>query len=99
MDVARITTANNAVEIRFLHADCLWDPMTMAAPSLAHILPSNWESQVIVWLKEDAPSFDWGGYVVGDVEREAFLLGKGKSPAVLAGVPFVDAIFSYLGCQ
>lgn len=73
--------------------------MSDAAPVLAHVLPPSWEAQVISWLEEDAPSFDWGGYVVGEVEREAFLLGKGKSPAVLAGVPFVGKIFSYLGCQ
>ena len=73
--------------------------MDGVAPVLAHILPPSWEAQVISWLEEDIPSFDWGGYVVGEVEREAFLLGKGKAPAVLAGVPFVDKIFSYLGCQ
>lgn len=68
-------------------------------PVLAHILPPSWEATVVAWLEEDTPSFDWGGYVVGEVEREAFLLGKGKTPAVLAGVPFVDKIFSHLGCQ
>lgn len=36
--------------------------------------------------------------MVGEVQREAFLLGKGKSIAVLAGVPFVDEIFAQLGC-
>ncbi|KAF8320851.1 nicotinate-nucleotide diphosphorylase [Clavulina sp. PMI_390] len=70
----------------------------LSAPQLAHILPPSWETQVIAWLDEDTPSFDYGGYVVGEVEREAFLLGKGKTPAVLAGVPFVDKIFSHLGC-
>ena len=54
---------------------------------------------VNVWLAEDAPSLDWGGYVVGEASREAFLLGKGKRTAVLAGVPFVDEIFYQLGCQ
>jgi nicotinate-nucleotide pyrophosphorylase (carboxylating) len=73
--------------------------MDNPAPDLAHILPPSWEVQVISWLEEDSPSFDWGGYIVGEVEREAYLLGKGKMPAVLAGVPFVDKIFSYLGCQ
>jgi len=73
--------------------------MTSSAPVLSHILPPSWTIQVQQWLEEDTPSFDWGGYVVGDVHREAFLLGKGKSPAVLAGVPFVDEIFRYLGCE
>lgn len=70
-----------------------------SAPVLAHILPPSWESQVIAWLEEDTPSFDWGGYVVGEAEREAFLLGKGKTSAVLAGVPFAEKVFSHLGCK
>jgi nicotinate-nucleotide pyrophosphorylase (carboxylating) len=37
--------------------------------------------------------------VVGEVEREAFLLGKGNSPAVLAGVPFFTEVFDHLGCE
>jgi len=65
----------------------------------AHVLPPSWKATVNAWLAEDTPSFDWGGYVVGEAQREAFLLGKGKQTAVLAGVPFVDEIFSQLGCQ
>ena len=64
----------------------------------AHLLPPSWKSSVTVWLAEDTPSFDYGGYVVGEAEREAFLLGKGDEVAVLAGVPFVDEIFAQLGC-
>jgi len=37
--------------------------------------------------------------VVGEAEREAALLGKGSSPAVLAGAPFFDEVFSQLGCH
>jgi nicotinate-nucleotide pyrophosphorylase (carboxylating) len=65
----------------------------------AHLLPPSWKSTVNAWIAEDAPSFDWGGYVVGEAPREAFLLGKGRETAVLAGVPFVDEIFAQLGCQ
>ncbi|KAB5591525.1 Nicotinate-nucleotide pyrophosphorylase [Ceratobasidium theobromae] len=68
-------------------------------PEFAHLLPPSWKSVIQTWLVEDTPSFDWGGYVVGEVEREAFLLGKGKELAVLAGVPFVDEVFSALGCS
>lgn len=64
-----------------------------------HLLPPSWVSQVNVWLAEDTPSFDYGGYVVGEVEREAFLFGKGKQTAVLAGVPFFTQVFCQLGCQ
>lgn len=51
------------------------------------------------WLAEDTPSFDYGGFVVGEAEREAYLLGKGKQTAVLAGVPFFTEIFEQLGCK
>lgn len=67
--------------------------------SYAHLLPPSWKTQITVWLQEDTPSFDYGGFVVGEVERTAYLLGKGKGPAVLAGVPFVDEIFKQLDCR
>ncbi|SRR6266404_4605339 len=66
-------------------------------PTFAHLLPPSWKSQVSVWLAEDIPSFDYGGFVVGEAPREAFLLGKSKC-AVLAGTPFVDEIFRLLDC-
>jgi len=65
----------------------------------AHLLPPSWKSAVTEWLAEDTPSFDWGGFVVGEASREAFLLGKGQQMAVLAGVPFVDEIFRQLDCE
>ncbi|KIJ56764.1 hypothetical protein M422DRAFT_22913 [Sphaerobolus stellatus SS14] len=68
-------------------------------PEYAYLLPPSWKSIVTAWLAEDTPSFDWGGYVVGEAQREAFLLGKGNQTAVLAGVPFVDEIFAQLGCE
>jgi nicotinate-nucleotide pyrophosphorylase (carboxylating) len=67
--------------------------------SYEHLLPPSWKAQVTAWLAEDTPSFDYGGYVVGEVERVAFLFGKGKTPAVLAGSPFFTEIFEQLGCQ
>ena len=67
--------------------------------SYEHLLPPSWKQQVTAWLAEDTPSFDYGGYVVGEVLREAFLLGKGTQPAVLAGSPFVTEIFAQLGCE
>lgn len=49
------------------------------------------------WLKEDVPSFDYGGTVVGNKEDKALLLCK--SPGVLAGCPFFDAVFKQLNCK
>ncbi len=54
---------------------------------------------MVAWLEEDTPSFDYGGFVVGETQREAFLLGKGSKRAVLAGTPFVNEIFRQLDCM
>ncbi|KAJ3927231.1 MAG: hypothetical protein NXY57DRAFT_1107825 [Lentinula lateritia] len=70
----------------------------IARDSLEHLLPPSWKPQVTAWLAEDT-SFDYGGYVVGEAEREAFLFGKGKTIAVLAGVPFFTEVFNQLGCS
>ncbi|SCZ88740.1 BZ3500_MvSof-1268-A1-R1_Chr2-1g04605 [Microbotryum saponariae] len=62
----------------------------------AHLLPPSWKSIISSWLAEDTPSFDYGGFVVGESEQEAILWGK--SEGILAGVPFVTEIFAQLGC-
>ncbi|KAK2466094.1 hypothetical protein APHAL10511_001736 [Amanita phalloides] len=67
--------------------------------SYEHLLPPSWKSAITTWLAEDVPSFDYAGYIVGEVSREAFLYGKGKDPAVLAGSPFFTEIFVQLGCE
>ncbi|KAG6865850.1 hypothetical protein C0991_011182 [Blastosporella zonata] len=67
--------------------------------SIEHLLPPSWKTQVTAWLAEDTPSFDYGGYVVGEAEREAFLFGKGRTVAVLAGSPFFTEVFTQLGCE
>ena len=51
---------------------------------------------VSAWLEEDCPSFDYGGFVVGESMAEAKLLGK--SSGMIAGVPFFDEIFRQLEC-
>ena len=48
------------------------------------------------WLREDVPSLDVGGAVVGAGAGEAVLWMK--QSGVLAGAPFVDAVFAQLGC-
>lgn len=50
-----------------------------------------------MWLSEDTPKLDWGGFIVGNEEMTASILGK--SAGVMAGVPFVDAVFEALGCR
>lgn len=43
----------------------------------SHLLPPSWKTKITEWLAEDTPSFDYGGFVVGEDEQEAHLLGKG----------------------
>ncbi|KAI8815636.1 Quinolinate phosphoribosyl transferase [Fimicolochytrium jonesii] len=62
-----------------------------------HLLPTNWKKVVSSWLDEDTPSFDYGGFVVGESEQVAILFGK--APGVLAGVPFFDEVFAQVGCK
>ena len=59
--------------------------------------PGRLEELVRGWLAEDVPSFDFGGVVVGTRMIQAELLGK--APGIMAGRPFVDAIFSHLNCK
>ncbi|KAL5361851.1 Quinolinate phosphoribosyl transferase [Aspergillus floccosus] len=61
-----------------------------------HLLPTNYKRLIAAWLEEDCPSFDYGGFVVGESEGEARLLGK--SNGIVAGVPFFDEVFAQLGC-
>ncbi|PNY23479.1 Nicotinate-nucleotide pyrophosphorylase [carboxylating] [Tolypocladium capitatum] len=68
----------------------------VAAGSPAHLLPPGWKRQASAWLAEDAPSFDYAGFVVGDAPRAATLWAK--SPGVVAGRPFFDEVFAQCGC-
>ncbi|KAJ4300684.1 nicotinate-nucleotide diphosphorylase (carboxylating) [Kalmusia sp. IMI 367209] len=64
--------------------------------SVAHLLPQTYKRLVAEWLEEDTPSFDYGGFVVGEEISEAKLLGK--SEGIVAGVPFFDEVFRQLDC-
>ena len=72
------------------------DTMSLEYGNPADLLPVHWKSQITAWFAEDTPSFDYGGFVVGDSERTATLYGKSKG--VLAGVPFFDEIFAQADC-
>ena len=64
--------------------------------SVSHLLPQTYKRTVSAWLEEDCPSFDYGGFVVGESMAEAKLLGK--SPGMVAGLPFFDEVFRQLNC-
>ncbi|CAH1761544.1 2668_t:CDS:2 [Entrophospora sp. SA101] len=65
--------------------------------SYSYLLPLSYKEDIKAWLKEDVPSFDYGGFVVGNTLENAILYGK--SPGVLAGVPFFNEVFSQLNCS
>ncbi|CAH0481180.1 unnamed protein product [Peronospora belbahrii] len=68
-----------------------------SSTNFAHLLPPSWTKHVQMWFEDDIPSFDVGGFVVGETEETALLLGK--SEGILAGVPFFNEIFHTLGCH
>ena len=49
-----------------------------ARGTTAHLLPSTYKQMITSWLEEDTPSFDYGGFVVGEEAAEARLLGKSE---------------------
>ena len=80
----------------------LVQPKPPAAPApmkvtFAAALPPFYRDTVAAWLRDDCPSLDVGGLVVGDAETTATLWCK--SSGVLAGRPFFDATFEELGCS
>ncbi|XP_013398558.1 nicotinate-nucleotide pyrophosphorylase [carboxylating] [Lingula anatina] len=74
--------------------------MALMTGSRSHIHmlhPVTLREKVREWLKEDTPNFDYGGFVVGEKIETAVLLCK--SPGVLAGAPFFEAVFNELDCN
>jgi hypothetical protein len=53
---------------------------------LRHLLPGNYKRLISEWLEEDCPSLDYGGFVVGESEGEARLLGKSNVSPISAQV-------------
>ena len=56
-----------------------------------------WHSRKLArsFIDADVPYFDIGGYVGGEKSETA----TGKSPGVLAGVPFAVAVFAEMGVE
>lgn len=48
----------------------------LAHGTLAHLLPLTYKQTITAWLSEDCPSFDYGGFVVGEDPKTATLYGK-----------------------
>lgn len=52
--------------------------MALNHGDLGCLLPPTFKRTISEWLEEDCPSFDYGGFVVGEADGEARLLGKSK---------------------
>ncbi|CAG8433152.1 9553_t:CDS:2 [Diversispora eburnea] len=63
----------------------------------SNLLTTSIKDSISAWLKEDVPSFDYGGFVVGKTPELAILYGK--SSGVLAGVPFFEEVFRQVDCN
>ncbi|XP_047390163.1 nicotinate-nucleotide pyrophosphorylase [carboxylating] [Sciurus carolinensis] len=61
------------------------------------LLPTSLASLAASWLQEDCPGLNFAALVTGAAPSQAALWAK--SPGVLAGQPFFDAIFAQLNCQ
>jgi nicotinate-nucleotide pyrophosphorylase (carboxylating) len=61
------------------------------------LLPPFWRDIIRQYLRDDCPSFDVQGYVVGEKIEEAVLYCK--NPCIVSGVPFFNAVFEELGCE
>ena len=72
--------------------------MSSAHVQLSSLVPEfALQNLVRGWLESDIPKFDAGGFVVGDGLLTARVLCK--SPGVLSGIPFADAVFNQCGCS
>lgn len=64
----------------------------------SHVLPpSTIRDNVNRWLNDDIPTFDIGGFVVGDKIEVAHLFCK--SSCVVCGIPFAQMVFEILNCE
>lgn len=64
-----------------------------------HLLPSNYKRLITSWLEEDCPSFDYGGFVVGESDGEARLLGKAKVTITFRGCMMNLCLAKYLSLR
>lgn len=69
------------------------------APEYANLLPvsGNWKQKITDYLTEDVPSFDFGGFVVGNTPETGSLYMK--QSGVICGIPFVNEVFHQCNLQ
>lgn len=71
---------------------------SLSLPGLALLLPpATLATLADSWLREDCPGFNYAALATGAAPSQAALWAK--SPGILAGRPFFDAIFAQVNCQ
>lgn len=64
------------------------------------LLPPSWKSIYLpIWFNEDFPALDISTAIFGDFEGHGQILFKSNEGCVLAGIPFVDAVYNHFNCQ
>lgn len=69
------------------------------ASEYANLLPvsGNWKQKITEYLTEDVPSFDFGGFVVGNTPETGSLYMK--QSGVICGIPFINEVFHQCNLQ
>jgi hypothetical protein len=81
IDRALLRSSYLRTSLQSCHSDPAFMAQLEGAPArgaVAHLLPQTYKRYISEWLEEDTPSFDYGGFVVGDEMSEAKLLGKSE---------------------
>eukprot|EP00834_Sanchytrium_tribonematis_P009025 NODE_1392_length_1158_cov_1.479698.p1 type:complete len:288 gc:universal NODE_1392_length_1158_cov_1.479698:53-916(+) len=64
---------------------------------MQNVIPQHQLDKLVInWLSEDVPSFDIAGAILEDRPCQATIIAKAHG--IVAGIPFVDAVFKYLHC-
>jgi nicotinate-nucleotide pyrophosphorylase (carboxylating) len=66
--------------------------MQSVGDEFGYLLAHQTKRWINTWLEEDCPSFDYGGFVVGNKEETALLYCK--ESCILAGIPAIEEIFT-----
>lgn len=97
--ILRVKNSSLHRQFHQLQLDAMAGKFSNPNPKYAHLLPLNgsWKQDIARWIAEDIPSFDYGGYVVGDLQNSATLWCK--SDGVVSGVPFANEVYSQFGLE
>ena len=89
----------NIIITEALNTSVLFIPRNTKTMHLSRLLePIQLNKIIAAWIHEDIPSFEPGSMVVGSSIADAIIFTKTPG-SMLAGVPFVEQLFSILDCK